>query len=54
MLCSAMNITSLLCIMRMLEHPLLLLFGGLLAVVSMIPMVSTIGHVDFPTVLLLF
>jgi hypothetical protein len=48
MLCSAMNITSLLYIGRMLEHPLLLLFGGLLAVVS------TIGHVDFPTVLLLF
>jgi hypothetical protein len=48
-----MDITQLLCIGRMLEKPLLLLFGGLLTAFSAIPTVSMIGRVDFPIVLLL-
>jgi hypothetical protein len=48
-----MDITQLLCIGRMLEKPLLLLFGGLLTAFSAIPAVSMIGRVDFPIVLLL-
>jgi hypothetical protein len=49
--CSAMNITPLFCIGS--ERPLLLLFEGLLAVVSVILAVSMIGRVNFPGVLLL-
>jgi hypothetical protein len=50
---SAMDIAPLLCIEGMLEQPLLLLFEGLLAAVSVIPVVSAIGRVDFSIVLLL-
>jgi hypothetical protein len=51
-----MDITPLLCVGRMLEQPLLLLFGGLLATISAIstiPVASMIDCVDFPIVLLL-
>jgi hypothetical protein len=51
-----MDITPLLCVGRMLEQPLLLLFGGLLATISTIstiPVASMIDCVDFPIVLLL-
>jgi hypothetical protein len=51
-----MDFTPLLCVIRALEGPLLFLIGGLLVAIPTtvaIFVVSQIGHVDLPIVLLL-
>jgi hypothetical protein len=49
-----MDLTPLFCVVRVKERPLLLLIGGLLLVVSTISMISSVSHVDFLVILLLF